>query len=108
MKNKATDEPSELISRRTGIDRRWIPSVNHQPERRRGKDRRHIRKRSLTDPLAPDGATSPRAAFPELEANCPISEATSPSIAPPSQAAWPPLQDRESALEKSGKEDISS
>lgn len=108
MKNKATDQPSELISRRTGIDRRWIPCVNHQPERRRGKDRRHIRKRSLTDPLAPDNATSPRTAFPKLEANRPISETTSPSIAPSSQAAWPPLQDRGLAFEKSGEEDISN
>lgn len=47
-RNRATT-PAE--TRRTGIDRRWIPSQDHQPERRRGKDRRANRTRSFTDPL---------------------------------------------------------
>jgi len=54
-KDKINPRPNEptapAVSRRTGIDRRWIPSQNYQPERRGGKDRRATRKRSFTDVL---------------------------------------------------------
>ena len=51
MKQNAFTQPSVLISRRTGIDRRWIPSKGHQPERRRGGDRRADRKRTFNQQL---------------------------------------------------------
>jgi hypothetical protein len=49
-KKRTTPVPS----RRAGFDRRWIPSENHHPERRRGGDRRAARQRSFSDPLVPD------------------------------------------------------
>jgi hypothetical protein len=57
MKQNALMQPSVLISRRTGIDRRWIPSEGHQPERRRGGDRRTDRKRALDQQLIADDET---------------------------------------------------
>ena len=51
MKQNAFTQPSVLISRRTGIDRRWIPSEGHQPERRRGGDRRTSPKRTFNQQL---------------------------------------------------------
>jgi len=48
---KSNQSTAPLSSRRTGIDRRWIVSQNHQPERRRGTDRRAERKRSFNDSL---------------------------------------------------------
>ena len=54
-------------SRRTGIDRRWIPSNDHHPERRRRKDRRTIRNRSFLEPLEPNGAPENRELFPEID-----------------------------------------
>jgi hypothetical protein len=57
MKQNALMQPSVLISRRTGIDRRWIPSEGHQPERRRGGDRRTDRKRAFDQQLIADDET---------------------------------------------------
>lgn len=54
MKQNALTQPLVLISRRTGIDRRWIPSEGHQPERRRGGDRRTHRKRTFNQQLISD------------------------------------------------------
>ncbi|MCB2145752.1 MAG: hypothetical protein KQI81_04705 [Deltaproteobacteria bacterium] len=66
MNKDKPNTPSTTISRRTGIDRRWIPSANHQPERRRSRDRRTIRNRSILDPLELDGAEETRELFPEI------------------------------------------
>mgnify|MGYP001039386809 CR=1 FL=1 len=40
MKPEPKQTPPTSVSRRTGLDRRWIPSPDHQPERRSGVDRR--------------------------------------------------------------------
>ena len=67
MMNK--DQPGKRnasSSRRTGLDRRWIPSANHQPERRRSHDRRTIRNRSFLEPLELNGAAENRELFPEI------------------------------------------
>ena len=56
-----------LNPRRTGLDRRWIPSANHQPERRRSSDRRTIRNRSFLEPLELSGAAENRELFPEIK-----------------------------------------
>jgi len=60
------NKPSKRISRRTGLDRRWIPSVNHQPERRRSRDRRTIRHRSFLEPIELNGAAENSERFPEI------------------------------------------
>jgi hypothetical protein len=52
QQKKNFQSPPVTISRRTGLDRRWITSAGHQPERRRGGDRRTQKKRSFTEPLA--------------------------------------------------------
>jgi hypothetical protein len=54
MTKAQTSKTTPVISRRSGIDRRWIPSQNHQPERRRGKDRRKTRTRSFLESLDPE------------------------------------------------------
>jgi hypothetical protein len=64
MMNK--NKPSKEISRRTGLDRRWIPSKDHHPERRRSRDRRTIRNRSFLEPLESNGAPENRELFPEI------------------------------------------
>jgi len=61
-----TKEPGNSISRRTGLDRRWIPSANHQPERRRSRDRRTIRNRSFLEPFESKDAPENRTLFPEI------------------------------------------
>jgi hypothetical protein len=66
MKEKTLKSPP-LRSRRSGFDRRWIPSENHQPERRRGKDRRKTRKRSFLVPLDPEVSESSGTVFPEID-----------------------------------------
>ena len=63
MKIKKSDNP---VSRRTGLDRRWIPSANHQPERRRRRDRRAIRNRSFLEPIDLNGAEENRELFPDI------------------------------------------
>ena len=60
------NKPSKKISRRAGIDRRWIPSTDHHPERRRSRDRRTIRNRSFLEPLELNGAPENRELFPEI------------------------------------------
>lgn len=51
MKHHTITKAITRVTRRTGLDRRWIPSTDHQPERRHGGDRRTIRQRSLSQPL---------------------------------------------------------
>lgn len=67
MKKNQTRKPTTLISRRTGLDRRWIPSVDHQPERRRGRDRRILRKRSFLEPIELNRPAQSSVAFPEID-----------------------------------------
>jgi hypothetical protein len=47
MGKKQTKPTSPPISRRTGIDRRWITTAIFYPERRSGKDRRSTSDRSF-------------------------------------------------------------
>lgn len=51
MGKKQTKPTSPLISRRTGIDRRWITTIGYYPERRSGKDRRLTSDRSFLSPI---------------------------------------------------------
>lgn len=51
MPKKQAKTSTPFISRRTGIDRRWITSIGHQPERRSGKDRRSTQHRSFLAPI---------------------------------------------------------
>lgn len=51
MKNYRGTPQASLISRRTGIDRRWIISKNHHPERRSGKDRRSRQRHDFLPPI---------------------------------------------------------
>lgn len=67
MKQKAISQSSPSISRRTGLDRRWISSADHRPERRRGGDRRAIRKRSFSEPLAVVDARENKVPFPDID-----------------------------------------
>ena len=60
------NKPSNPTTRRTGLDRRWIPSANHQPERRRSRDRRTIRNRSFLEPFASKGVEENSEPFPEI------------------------------------------
>lgn len=54
MKNyQETPQPSP-ISRRSGIDRRWITSTDHHPERRSGKDRRSSQQHDFLLPIEPE------------------------------------------------------
>jgi hypothetical protein len=62
------------VSRRTGLDRRWIHSANHQPERRRSRDRRTTRKRSYLEPLDLKGGGGNRELFPEINRQANTSE----------------------------------
>ena len=67
MKQKAISQSSPSISRRTGLDRRWISSTDHRPERRRGGDRRAIHKRSFSEPLAVVDAPESKVPFPDID-----------------------------------------
>jgi len=69
MTQKKNDHLNTRMSRRTGLDRRWIPSVGHQPERRRGVDRRKTRKRSFTDPFLPEASRQETAVLPDVAAD---------------------------------------
>jgi hypothetical protein len=51
MVKKQTNSSNSFNSRRTGLDRRWIASIDHQPERRSGRDRRSIKNRSFMEPI---------------------------------------------------------
>ena len=66
MNKKQISNPHTLISRRTGLDRRWIHSAGHHPERRRRGDRRTIRRRSLSEPLELGATAENRELFPEI------------------------------------------
>ena len=59
------NKPSNPTTRRTGLDRRWIPSANHQPERRRRRDRRTIRNRSFLEPFESKGGRRTASHFPK-------------------------------------------
>ena len=61
------NKPNKRISRRTGLDRRWIPSANHQPERRRTRDRRTIRNRSYLEPIELNGVAENTELFPQID-----------------------------------------
>ena len=53
MKPEPKQTPSTSVSRRTGLDRRWIPSPDHQPERRSGVDRRQSQQQPPENDLEP-------------------------------------------------------
>ena len=54
MKNyRETPQPFP-VSRRSGIDRRWITSTGHRPERRSGKDRRSNQQHDFLLPIDPE------------------------------------------------------
>ncbi len=74
------DKPGKAISRRTGLDRRWIPSKGHHPERRRSRDRRTIRNRSFLEPLERNSAPQNRELFPEINIPTDRPDATSASL----------------------------
>lgn len=60
-------KPRNPITRRTGIDRRWIHSANHQPERRRNRDRRTVRTRSFLESFEANGVAENTEPFPEID-----------------------------------------
>jgi hypothetical protein len=60
------NKPRNPITRRTGLDRRWIPARNHQPERRRSADRRTIKNRTFLEPFASKAAEEDSELFPEI------------------------------------------
>jgi hypothetical protein len=72
MMNK--NKPSNPTTRRTGLDRRWIPSANHQPERRRSKERRTIRNRSFLEPFESKAEEENSELFPEINVQTSRSE----------------------------------
>ena len=78
MSQKKTHTSVLPVSRRTGIDRRWIASDDHRPERRRGRDRRTTRKRSLSDPLVSNEPDEKRDPFPEIDPD-PKTQAAKPT-----------------------------
>lgn len=51
MGKNQTKPSTPPISRRTGIDRRWITTLGYHPERRSGKDRRSNQRRSFLSPI---------------------------------------------------------
>ncbi|MBC2711766.1 MAG: hypothetical protein HGJ94_12500 [Desulfosarcina sp.] len=82
MNQDQTRKPTTLISRRTGLDRRWIPSADRQLERRCGRDRRTIRKRSFSEPLALNGSDANKEPFPEFDPDTKTSKANYPAFSP--------------------------
>jgi len=88
---KSIASPAPAVSRRTGIDRRWIPSDNHQPERRGGADRRAKRKRSFTDPLVSDDSEKKAANLSGIGAG-PAGTIGGPTPASEGEG-WPSLSD---------------
>ncbi|BBO80639.1 hypothetical protein DSCO28_12050 [Desulfosarcina ovata subsp. sediminis] len=62
--DKDKQEPA-FVSRRTGIDRRWIKSPGHWPERRRGGDRRKKQPRSFLQPLDGDAGAERKQRLPQ-------------------------------------------
>ena len=101
LANKAETNPhgtngtGPAPSRRTGLDRRWIPSKDHHPERRRGGDRRAVQQRSFSDPLVLDDPEKTDHSNADFES---VSEALdSESLTAASNVDWPPeaLEDRD-------------
>jgi hypothetical protein len=72
MNKKQTHPPTGGVSRRTGLDRRWIPSSDYQPERRRGKDRRAEKPRSFMESLELNDG-EPGSVRPPAANNSPVS-----------------------------------
>ena len=64
MNDDQTNTPTSRNTRRTGLDRRWISSSGHQPERRRGEDRRSTGKRAFAGFPRLSGEGDSRARFP--------------------------------------------
>ncbi len=67
MKPEPKQAPPTSVSRRTGLDRRWIPSPDHQPERRSGVDRRQSQKQTPE----PDSESEPEASPADASAGKP-------------------------------------
>jgi hypothetical protein len=63
MNDNWTNTSTAMNTRRTGLDRRWISSSGHQPERRRGKDRRSREKRAFAGFPKLNGAGENRERF---------------------------------------------
>lgn len=63
MNDDQTNTPTSTNTRRTGLDRRWISSSGHQPERRRGEDRRSDGKRAFAGFPKLNGAGESRELF---------------------------------------------
>lgn len=63
MNDNQTNKSTVMNTRRTGLDRRWISSSGHQPERRRGKDRRSTGKRAFAGFPRLNGAGETRERF---------------------------------------------
>ncbi len=80
MKEAQTSKPTGVIARRTGLDRRWIASGKHHPERRRCRDRRAIRKRSFLEPLELNASEEPRVPSAEVDSNPGKPEAKHPEF----------------------------
>lgn len=59
MGKEQINTSTPTMSRRTGIDRRWIASPGHHPERRSGKDRRLTHHRSFLEPIDSNDQSSP-------------------------------------------------
>ena len=91
MGERANAPKSDLESRRTGIDRRWIPSENHQPERRGGKDRRSDPKRPFLAPLDDDRPNEDAPASPAANGDVGDPADTSPAF--PLVRRWPSARD---------------
>jgi hypothetical protein len=68
--------------RRTGLDRRWIPSKNHHPERRRGGDRRAVQQRSFLDSIGLRAPGEADHSTSDVESVSEALESESPAAAP--------------------------
>lgn len=80
MNKNQTSKPRTVFSRRTGLDRRWIHSTDHQPERRRSVDRRTIRRRSFLEPLEFDTTAEKMELFPEINLASSEPDAENPAL----------------------------
>lgn len=82
MKAKPKQTPPTSVSRRTGLDRRWIASPDHQPERRSGVDRRHSRPQTLDTVLETESAEPSRQSSPGSDSAIDRSTSTSADASP--------------------------
>jgi hypothetical protein len=69
MEKKTANPSIPFLSRRTGIDRRWITTIGHYPERRSGKDRRSAQHRSFLEPIDSDDQADRKIPFPDIVVN---------------------------------------